>query len=110
MWLAKQTFSHENGKNGNSAKTICAASGEDFLVGESEYRTLPNCGPYGIYTRPPQGKDILILSGRQGEISLGVVEKSNIDLAAGEILLRSAGGASIYLRNDGKVLINGKEV
>ena len=34
----------------------------------------------------------------------------NVDLNPGEVMLFSSGGASIVLKNNGKVLINGKEV
>jgi hypothetical protein len=44
-----------------------------------------------------------------GEVSLGVLAK-NVELDEGEVMLSSKGGASIVLKNDGRVLINGKAV
>ena len=41
--------------------------------------------------------------------SLGVLAK-NVELDEGEVMLSSKGGASIVLKNDGRVLINGKAV
>lgn len=114
MWLAKQSSAkmQEETKNSSEApaKTICAKSGERFVVGASEYRTLPVCAPYGIYTKPPQGEELLILSAPSGEICLGAVENLKEELLAGEILLCSSGGASIRLCNNGKILLNGKEI
>ena len=34
----------------------------------------------------------------------------NVELDEGEVMLSSKGGASIVLKNDGRVLINGKAV
>ena len=44
-----------------------------------------------------------------GEVSLGVLA-NNVELDEGEVMLSSKGGASIVLKNDGRVLINGKAV
>ena len=110
MWLAKRACSQEADNTPSLAKTICATTGEQFLVGESEYREVPVCAPYGIYSRPPQGRDVIVLSAPQGEVALGIVGASLPEMKPGELILRSAGGAEIYLRNDGKVIINGKEV
>jgi len=42
-------------------------------------------------------------------VSLGVLADTE-GLQEGEVKLSSAGGASIVLKNDGRVLINGREV
>lgn len=111
MWLAKHSVTQEGEAVPQAAKVICATSGEKFLVGESEYRNIPGCTPYGVYSRPIPQKEVLVLSTPRGEVYLGTIEESLLEtLMPGEILLRSAGGASIKLCNDGKVLINGKEV
>ena len=81
-----------------------------FAVGACEYRRLPHCAPYGIYTRPAQGEDLMILSAQSGEVCLGVVSQQQEELLPGEILLKSSGGASIRLCNDGTILLNGKKV
>jgi hypothetical protein len=43
-----------------------------------------------------------------GEVSLGVLADTD-GLQEGELMLKSRGGASIVLKNNGKVLINGRE-
>ena len=52
MWLAKRSSAqgeHPFEYSGDApAKTICAKSGEEFIVGACEYRQLPVCLPYGI--------------------------------------------------------------
>lgn len=113
MWLAKRSSGqgeHTLEYGGDApAKTICAKSGEEFIVGACEYRQLPVCMPYGIYTRPPQGAEVLILSSPSGEVCMGTVQSSPKELQPGEILLCSAGGASLRLCNDGRILLNGRE-
>ncbi len=46
---------------------------------------------------------------RDGETALGVLHGSG-GLEPGEVMLYSKGGASIVLKNNGSVLINGREV
>lgn len=76
-----------------------------------ESRQLPVCAPYGVYARPVQGQETVVLSAQGGaQLCLGsVTEGWPEGLHPGEILLRSAGGASIKLCSDGKILLNGKE-
>ena len=57
-----------------------------------------------------QGEDLMILSAQSGEVCLGVVSQQQEELLPGEILLKSSGGASIRLCNDGTILLNGKKV
>ena len=75
MWLAKNTSGKRKESteySGNApVSSICARSGEHFAVGACEYRRLPHCAPYGIYTRPAQGEDLMILSAQSGEVCLG---------------------------------------
>lgn len=65
-------------------------AGSIFAVGACEYRRLPYCAPYGIYTRPAQGEDLMILSAQSGEVCLGVVSQPQEELLPGEILLKSS--------------------
>ena len=44
-----------------------------------------------------------------GAVCLGVIAAPPEPLEPGEVMLYSAGGASIVLKNNGKVLINGRE-
>ena len=44
-----------------------------------------------------------------GEVSIGVLAAAE-NLSEGEVMLRSSGGASIVLKNDGTVLINGRVI
>ena len=50
----------------------------------------------------------MVLPLDDGEVSLGVLGQEQT-LSEGELMLYSKGGASIVLKNDGRVLINGRE-
>lgn len=118
MWIAKYPAGKKRQpadySGSTPAQVICARSGEEFTVGACEHRTLPYCAPYGIYTKPPKGEDMLILSAQSGEVCLGVVSSGDSllkeSLLPGEVMLCSAGGASIRLCNDGRILLNGKQL
>ena len=89
-----------------------AKHGEQYVVGSCEYRRLQRCAPYGIYTKPPKGTPVLVLGSQGGEVCLGAVSDPPAEeelLQEGEILIRSAGGASIRLCKDGRLLLNGRE-
>ena len=98
----------------NSLEPPGAAKGNVYENGTSvaasgEHRSLRACLPYGVCSIPPKNECAVVLPLDDGEVSLGVLADTS-DLQEGELKLCSAGGASIVLKNDGRVLINGREV
>jgi phage gp45-like len=79
------------------------------VTASGEYRSLRACMPYGIASIPPKNECAVVLPLEDGEVSLGVLADTD-GLQEGELMLSSAGGASIVLKNDGRVLINGREI
>lgn len=79
------------------------------VISSGEHTGLRFCLPYGILSVPPTGERAVVLPLDDGEVALGVIAEGS-GLKAGELMLRSAGGASITLKNDGRVLINGQEL
>ncbi|MEF2920645.1 MAG: hypothetical protein U0O22_09310 [Acutalibacteraceae bacterium] len=65
--------------------------------------------PYGVVSIPVQGANAVMLDVNGQPVCLGVLQGDST-LEMGEIMLYSKGGASIVLKNNGKVYINGKEV
>ncbi|MDO4459341.1 MAG: hypothetical protein Q4C42_04525 [Clostridia bacterium] len=61
---------------------------------------------YGVYADFPQGEGLEV----ENSTVLGSTERCPTELAPGEIAIISKGGASIILRNNGKVYINGREI
>lgn len=78
------------------------------VTSSDEHKYLEMCFPYGVVSVPPTGARAVVLPLDDGEVGLGVVA-SGETLAEGEVMLYSKGGASVVLKNDGRVLINGRE-
>lgn len=79
------------------------------VVSSGEHKRLKSCLPYGVVSIPPKGERAVVLPLDDGEVGIGVIARS-AELEEGELMLYSRGGASILLKNDGRVLINGKEL
>lgn len=110
MWLT--SFMARNIKNNSSASagSITGTKGGRVEVDCAlRHADLPVIAPYGVVYVPPVGAQAVLVSTDSGDACVGVVNQGTYSLEQGELMLRSAGGASIVLRNDGTVLINGKE-
>ncbi len=82
----------------------------EFAVNSSgEHKNLETCFPYGLVSVAPKGEKAVVLPLSDGEVGLGIIAKKQ-GLEEGEVMLYSKGGASIVLKNNGKVLINGEEI
>lgn len=111
MWLSKQVISASDEKKIPEIGSITESSNKNGVCvqGKREYRNIPNVMPFGIVSVPAVGQKAVITPTEFGYVNNGVISAAN-DLSPGEIMLYSAGGASIVLKNNGKVLINGTEV
>lgn len=78
------------------------------VTSSDEHKNLKLCFPYGIVSVAPTGQRAVVLPLDDGEIGLGVIA-DRAELEEGEVMLYSKGGASVILKNNGKVLINGEE-
>lgn len=66
--------------------------------------------PGGMDYIPQKNDDSLIIPTDSGKMCIGVRMSDNLyGIEPGEVALYSSGGASIILKNDGRVLINGTE-
>ncbi len=66
--------------------------------------------PYGLECIPPKGKRAAVFQAGRSLIVSGFESSGHLQLEPGEIGLFSSGGASLILKNDGRVLINGHEL
>ena len=72
MWLEKRS----SAQGGNSfeysgdapAKPARAKRGAKFVVGACEYGSQPDCTPFGVYAKPPQGTEGLIFASPVGGV------------------------------------------
>lgn len=109
MWLMNYITKNSVGAAPASRGSVSNNNTGLSVNSSMQYKQLKSCMPYGVVSVPPVGECAVVLPLEDGGgISLGVVSKG-ADLAEGEVMLRSKGGASIVLKNNGKVLINGEE-
>lgn len=110
MWLmnyiTKNSISAPNAVKGSVNKNDNEGTA---VVSSCEHKRLRFCLPYGLISIPPAGENAVVLPLEDGEVALGVIAE-NRELKPGELMLCSAGGASITLKNDGRVLVNGREL
>lgn len=108
MWLLDYVTKNTL-KNGDiSYGNVTSSDMGNVAVNASlEHRDVPLVAPYGIVYNPPKGEQSVVLPLSSGCACVGVIAP-NKELEAGELMLYSKGGASIVLKNDGTVLINGK--
>ena len=89
---------------------MTASSSGSLSASTSNERFGRGCvAPYGIAYVPPKGATAVVLPTEAGAMALGV-EMPHESLEPGELMLYSAGGARIVLKNDGSVQINGRTV
>lgn len=111
MWLSKKLAAHELQDVASAQDgTVTIEGGELAVFSSGEKREVKTVGPGGYEWQPCKGEDVLIVRGGTfGEESyaVGVPEQAGEALAPGEVRIRSAAGAEIVLRNNGRIDING---
>lgn len=110
MWINEYMTGRSFGMNAASSGEIRAANNGNVAVSSTrDYGKVPLIAPAGISYVPTAGSATMVVEGAGGAVCLGVIAPLQAELEPGELMLYSAGGASIVLKNDGKVLINGRE-
>ena len=108
MWLLDYVTRNSFSKTEPSIGDVTAFSMGNVAVNSSlEHRDVPVIAPYGIAYNPPVGETSVVLPLVSEQAFLGVVAQDK-GLEEGELMLYSKGGATILLKNDGSVVINGK--
>lgn len=78
---------------------------------DNEARSLKNITPYGVVSCPPSGLFAqIMMNDKTNNTFLGVYNPNAPDVAPGEIVLYSSGGAYIKLGADGTVTIKGTRI
>lgn len=110
MWLMNYMTENSINAPGAVKGDVKSSSAErTAVVSSGEHKNLGQCLPYGLFCVPPTGERAVVLPLDDGEVSLGVISRRE-GLEAGEVMLYSAGGATLVLKNDGRVLANGREI
>ena len=109
MWVSKEIVSGGNEKGNMFFGKVTDADSTNLNVQtDVENRNPKVISPYGIVSVPEVGSKV-VMTKVEDEFLLSGSLQDNTSLEPGELMLYSAGGASIVLKNDGKVLINGVE-
>ena len=108
MWVPKVIAEEESGFVPYFASVVYSDKKSVAVSGSESVENIGAVCPYGIAYMPPKGSRAVVLPVGNTAVLCGVAEQSPRDLDEGEIGLYSSGGASIVLKNDGSVLINGK--
>ena len=104
MWLSRNFKISE--QNAAEAGVVTLSENGVTEANSSSPSRNANCyAPYGYSSRIPVGEEVLVVNGASGAAVAGS-KMSESGLEQGEILIKSQGGASILLKNDGSVVIN----
>lgn len=110
MWLTSIMTKNNKGRQSALAGCVTDAKGTSVeLFESSKHKDVPLVAPFGVVSVPPVGSEAVAVRTTTGVACVGVKNKPSEELEAGELMLCSL-GASIVLKNDGRVLINGKEL
>lgn len=103
MWMLEQLL---HNKNNFSTAQEGEVNGTGVQTANS-YAGMEQCSPWGIRWNAPQGAHAVVMNTDKGAVCMGCTV-SGADLQPGELMLTSKGGASIYLKANGEVVINGQ--
>lgn len=115
MWVSRafslrQAAEREGTAADMGVTTIGGRSASVLTRGEQ--RSLEVFSPGGLVWQPRAGDTVLVVKGGMGSqeqcvVAADTAARAPKEMAAGELFLYSAGGASIYLRNDGSAAVKG---
>lgn len=107
MWLSKRVVSEEQAEKAERGYVTLHDGNQCEIAASGTQRRIHTYAPYGYIAYAPIGEDVLLLPTTDGQVLTGCCMPV-LDLQAGEVALRSQGGAEIRLCNDGSVRINGR--
>lgn len=111
MWLSKNIAKIEN-KNSSASSGKIKQSADRRISASAANGTgqFALAAPPGMIFIPQKDDEAVVIPTDSGQMCIGVrIPPTEYELEAGEIALYSAGGATIFLKNNGKVIINGEE-
>ena len=108
MWIPKTITDNAASAAPFTANVLFSENGKIGVSGLENVESVEGCHPYGVVCVPATGSKALVLPVGSSAVVCGVVGDNPLSLEKGEVGLYSKGGASIILKNDGTVVINGK--
>lgn len=111
MWLTKNIEEQtRRQRTAEGAQVTSSANAQIDANGTKTHASLPCVAPYGVASLMPSGNQAILIPLDAGSVALGVIQPKIESLEQGEIMLYSAGGATLVLKNDGTVVANGKVI
>lgn len=104
MWISQRIISAEKPQ---PAAETAQITGNGSAQGTNSYHGVPVAASWGIACEPPVSAQAVLIQTQSGTACIGVIGEKK-GLQPGELLLYSSGGAEIYLKNSGEVVINGQ--
>lgn len=105
MWLSKKIVK-SNSDNVAESGTVTITSSNSIEANSTvNARNLPTYAPYGYNTVTPVGEQVILVPSSDGQVAVGSRCVENA-LESGEVCIKSKGGATVMLKNDGSVVIN----
>lgn len=110
MWISKKMRPAPPTADADLGVTTIAG-GQAGVLTRGEVRSLPVYGPGGYLWMPQNGAQVLVIKGGPGGQEQCVAGMRQAEpeepMEPGEVLIRS-GGASIYLKADGSLVLKGR--
>lgn len=111
MWISKKLAESNQQTSGDVTEIGNLSITTDEVIAaisSCEKRGITFYSPLGIEFFPSEGQKVLLISCGSNTVCAGVEMQKSSGLAPGEIRLFSQGGASILMKNDGSIRLNGK--
>jgi len=113
MWLSKQLKPAAAASDADLGVTTISGS-RVGVVTRGEVRDLPVYGPGGYLWTPANGAAVLVIKGGPGGEEQCVAGTRPLtapaEISPGEVYIYGPGGNSVYLKQDGAVVIQGASV
>ena len=107
MWLSR-IASERSRQSAAAVAQVTMGGSQTGVMTESEERNVPLFSPGGYIWRPSAGESLLVVKCGNEICAAGKEsEEPPEDFAEGEVYIKSKGGASIWLKNSGDVVITG---
>ncbi|MGN0503939.1 MAG: hypothetical protein ACI4HJ_02705 [Ruminococcus sp.] len=109
MWITRYMNESSGDRKAASLGSVTSNVGTGVEVNASaSFRNLPLVTPFGVEYVPPLGESALVTEAESRRVCMGVLKSAPKNLLPGELRICSQGGASLTLKNDGRILLEGR--
>lgn len=105
MWLSKRSIHEPHDEDAATLGTVTIGGADAAIVTDTEQRRAKIITPGGYCWQPSVRDSVLVIKGNELYVS-GMLQERTDGLAAGEVRIFS-NGASITIKNNGRVEIDG---